>query len=204
MARTHWRTGRTAWLARLERIASTPIRSVRRHVLLFIPEEKITQHVHIPLLSATFAAVGSRLLDPGRSTKLKPYPIPPKRNATPSMLPQEPTACLAGSSSLGGSTTCTACVSGTYSSVNRSIECTNCPAGMSCTDVSAEPVTCLNGTFSMLGEAICSDCDAGLYSNEGASSCLACPAGYSCLNPATSSPTLCAEGYSSNGGLVRV
>ena len=115
---------------------------------------------------------------------------------------QVPTICNAGTASLGGSTSCTTCASGTYASVEGSTGCANCPAGSSCSNVTAEPETCTNGTFSQEGSALCTSCDAGRYSFEGASSCLACPVGHSCFDP-VQLPVECGDGYYSSGGQVR-
>lgn len=46
---------------------------------------------------------------------------------------------------------------------------------------------------------MCIECSSGTYSAAGASSCLPCPAGSSCYDPAQS-PEACAEGYHSAQG----
>lgn len=64
-------------------------------------------------------------------------------------------ACLQGTFSTGGSTTCTGCSSGYYSTSSGSTSCTQCPAGYSCSDVSAAPVACPAGTRSAAGATAC-------------------------------------------------
>ncbi|ELP89096.1 hypothetical protein EIN_448670 [Entamoeba invadens IP1] len=66
--------------------------------------------------------------------------------------------CVSGSYSSAGSSTCTLCVAGTYSSVESSSECTNCEAG----------------TYSSQGAELCTICPPDTYSLTGSSGCVSC------------------------------
>ena len=72
--------------------------------------------------------------------------------------------------------------------------CMSCTSGHSCFDGIdyTSPDICPVGTYSAAGQLTCLACDAGLTSDQGASSCSLCPAGNECSMP--SSPTTCSSG----------
>ena len=81
--------------------------------------------------------------------------------------------CQNGSYSTFGSSYCTPCPAGTYSSSPASATCTPCPAGTFSTQVGATSNATCNQT-----------CASGFYSGPGSTRCLECPAGgYSTAAP---------------------
>ena len=111
------------------------------------------------------------------------------------------TPCAAGTFSLGGQTTCTNCLAGTYTPLtgqsncitcpsniasctttsytcatgfsNTGTNCLGCPAGYSCSGTVNTP--CAAGTYSLAGQTTCTPCAAGTYTSlTGQSACISC------------------------------
>jgi len=95
--------------------------------------------------------------------------------------------------------------------------CVGCPAGYYCPDPRQPPLLCANGTYSLSGLTIeCSKCPIGYscpqqdwppqlcavgsYSPVGATECMGCPAGATCVNQSLPNPCTSGE-YSPLGGV---
>ena len=89
--------------------------------------------------------------------------------------------CTAGMYSRAGVSTCTFCLEGKISAVNKALIRSNCAGGM---------------YIGLAGHSACATCPAGSYSSEGATVCLVCSTGrYS--GAGQSACSLCAAGTSS-------
>lgn len=95
-----------------------------------------------------------------------------------------------------------ACPGGTYSyyiGLEADTECTDCPEGFACPQVSLRPIPCKRGYFCPRNSSAdnANPCPAGTYSNKdnlsNASECTPCPKGYFCGSAAIK-PTACAAG----------
>ena len=89
---------------------------------------------------------------------------------------------------------CSVTILGTYQDSLGQSNCTNCPAGHSCTNVASSPVPCPPGTNSSDSDASCTNCPHGTYQNTtGQSVCVDCPAGHSCADR-SATPAECLAG----------
>ena len=86
--------------------------------------------------------------------------------------------CPAGKFSTAGSSSCTNCPAGEFSSTSGSSSCSPCPAGQFPNEDSTSCSPCPAGQFSTAGSSSCSPCPAGEFSSTlGSSACTNCPAG---------------------------
>ena len=94
------------------------------------------------------------------------------------------------------------CPAGTYSNdtgLTKPGECTDCPAGTSCSVGSAEPAACLPGSYSATEKApSCTLCPEGKFtSTAGNTACETCTEGYLCVK-GSSAPQPCPGGTHAN------
>jgi len=114
--------------------------------------------------------------------------------------------CSSGSySSSSGSSGCTLCSSGYYSSQIGSTSCTSCSPGFYSSQIGSSTCNmCSSGTFSsMSGSTKCDSCQIGTFSSSGASGCSPCVTGYwtSQVGSSTCNPISCSiTGYTGIAG----
>ncbi|ELP86873.1 protein serine/threonine kinase, putative [Entamoeba invadens IP1] len=112
-----------------------------------------------------------------------------------------PLPCKLGYYSTGGTTICTACPKGTYSSNIASSSCAICEDGSYNSLIGQSSCSaCSAGTYSNgTSKSSCTKCPAGYYSKEGAYSCTLCSNGYFSSSSGQSSCSRCTAGTYSNG-----
>jgi len=127
--------------------------------------------------------------------------------------------CYAGKYSTSGSSACTDCTAGKFSSDQGSSVCSDCDAGKYSSGGSSYCASCQAGKYSTnsgssactdctagkfssnQGSSVCSDCDAGKYSSGGSSYCALCQAGKYSTHSGSSACTDCTAGkFSSDQG----
>jgi Spondin-like TSP1 domain/Thrombospondin type 1 domain/Tyrosine-protein kinase ephrin type A/B receptor-like len=114
--------------------------------------------------------------------------------------------CSSGSySSISGSSGCTLCSSGYYSSQIGSTSCTSCSPGFYSSQIGSSTCNmCSSGTFSSIsGSTKCDSCQLGTFSSSGASGCSPCVTGYwtSQVGSSTCNPISCSiTGYTGIAG----
>lgn len=115
--------------------------------------------------------------------------------------------CGIGKSSLGGASTCTDCVPGTFANAAGSSSCTACPDGSFSSDAgSSDCVPCTRGYYSKEIKTQCLPCTAGKFANTGdseigSSSCQNCAAGkYASGDSAADKCNDCTPGKTSGSG----
>ncbi|GMH66617.1 hypothetical protein TL16_g04474 [Triparma laevis f. inornata] len=115
--------------------------------------------------------------------------------------------CGIGKSSLGGASTCTDCVPGTFANAAGSSSCTACPGGSFSSDAgSSDCVPCTRGYYSKEIKTQCLPCTAGKFANTGdseigSSSCQDCAAGkYASGDSAADKCNDCTPGKASGSG----
>ena len=106
-----------------------------------------------------------------------------------------PVPCSPGTYSKPGSSGCSRCPAGEWTTRHGSSYCDICPIGHSCAVGSSNPEPCPLGTSNpFMGKTNCSQCEAGDYTpGLQTVTCSACPHGHYCSDPAEQ-PKKCPPG----------